>query len=853
MEVTDFHRKALSQVCRVCGTHVKSIKSLSSKTKYQQLILSIYGIDIELDDESIHPPRICSSCRLWMTRSSTRHSEGATYPTSGRNLATFSVHQEPCSVCSLVHAATKRKSAESESPSLSKKSTRDVDDEPAPASSAAQGDVPLLLTQPVASASLSSLPSSSKATDFREIRPKELSDATRVLFSPDPGLTPSGRKRIWNAKASLHSVRSDHARKRAQGAVDLISSYSSTYNEDETDLTFYLLHNRLKATNDERMNSVRDLWTSSEKGKLTVDDCIALRVGTMLTKGKYAEEYRILKSKGDTSLKPPSALNDRESAYMPGSARFALMDSGNYSHHTPVKSLAAFDGNIQHATYEPHRINEASDLKEFIEPNCAGVAWSYTEAVAKTLEELDESLREGFVKAGLDPDDPSITVHTTIKDGADGMGEVAVQKSKADTFLPDKAFRASFVILKCEVKLSDNTTVVVFEEEKPNSVMVNRPLLEALGDENSPSTATVLLRQMESERKLLHHHTIKVYAGSTTRNHHITIYNSMIDEKLDRSLGGLQGSGSNYICTLCFATKTTAKSQLGSFQITRTLRDTTDTASYIVTNPDKLTSNELTTEGKGVKRKPILTSEPKNKLLDATHADINLGQFFKKIIVREVAGVQKWEASADVKQYIDDAERRLDIHLRESIGLVPSLMMPGNYARDMFKEENEATFLELMSNADRKAALQSVLQKFRNLRRVYRSHSPDKEDVHRYKETAVAMGNELLDNFDYVNWPNYLHKVIEHPQEILLSEDGPGSIGSLSGEGSEAANKLFRNLRENFARRGDVFGGLRDVLWFHWLYTSPKLLRLRAVTRRKYKCSKCGGDGHNVTSCKSKP
>lgn len=63
METAELHRKVLSHTCRLCGSYVKNKKSLSSKEKYEELILSVYGIDFKLDDEDVHPPRICASCR----------------------------------------------------------------------------------------------------------------------------------------------------------------------------------------------------------------------------------------------------------------------------------------------------------------------------------------------------------------------------------------------------------------------------------------------------------------------------------------------------------------------------------------------------------------------------------------------------------------------------------------------------------------------------------------------------------------------------------------------------------------------------------------------------------------------
>lgn len=46
------------------------------------------------------------------------------------------------------------------------------------------------------------------------------------------------------------------------------------------------------------------------------------------------------------------------------------------------------------------------------------------------------------------------------------------------------------------------------------------------------------------------------------------------------------------------------------------------------------------------------------------------------------------------------------------------------------------------------------------------------QDVANYKKVAVEMGQMLIDNFGYCPWPNYLHKVIEHVQEIIQHEDG---------------------------------------------------------------------------------
>ena len=67
--------------------------------------------------------------------------------------------------------------------------------------------------------------------------------------------------------------------------------------------------------------------------------------------------------------------------------------------------------------------------------------------------------------------------------------------------------------------------------------------------------------------------------------------------------------------------------------------------------------------------------------VDGVHADINMGCFFRKILVREIAGILQWDATKDISQILDDAENKLNHHLKKKIGVNPSLILPGNYAR----------------------------------------------------------------------------------------------------------------------------------------------------------------------------
>ena len=421
----------------------------------------------------------------------------------------------------------------------------------------------------------------------------------------------------------------------------------------------------------------------------------------------------------------------------------------------------------------------------------------------------------------------------------------------------------------------------IFVEDAPNSVRTNRPLLEAISDENNRCSNILCVSSIEKERDFIRNNFVVVQTKSGVYKHKIVFFNSMVDEKRDRADSGLQGSGSSFLCTLCYAERANAKSNVGSFSITRNLDDTSLIAENIRVNPENLKESEIKKMCKGVKNCPISMIQPIEKGLDATHCDINMGQFFKKNIVREVAGVTKWEETRDIKYLLKNAECSVDMHFKCQFGVNPELMMPGNYARTLFTS-NPATVCSLVVNSERRDFLIELFKKFCSLRKVYRCNNPLRDypsEVATYKINAVNFGIFLRDHFPYVEWSNYVHKLIEHVcfagvrecppwcsivgatvtvhqffcilhvQQLIEDPRGPGSIGMFSSEGNEAGNKLFRHCRKNLSSRNSSLNSLRDVLKLHWLYSSKYLYHLAEVEHKKYKCSLCCEKGHNRRNC----
>ena len=633
---------------------------------------------------------------------------------------------------------------------------------------------------------------------------------------------------------------------------DVVNKFCMETFEDNTDVYFALLVNHLDTKSDPRKDLVEKVWKGQTSKKLSVDQCLAMRVGNLQSKRHYTRQYRFFQQcQSENPYQPPGALTKREFDFMPGTVRYNVEGHHHADslYHTPAKIGKMQDG----SETEPIDITADFNLNvpEVFCPNVTGVRWSYPDCIAKTLNELYPIIKAGLEQFGWTPRDTSILFKAFIKDGADGLGDVSVYKEKRDRPLPDKAFRASFCIFRIDA-LKGDKCVTVFEEEDPNSIRTNRPYSECIADENDRPSAILCSVPMESERKFLKGKVLKVECSSGFLRFEIDFYNSMIDEKFDRSEGGLQGSGSNFICTLCEATRQTAVSNLGTFDITRTYEGTKQVAEYLELNPDKLTAKQLDKLAKGVKSIPILQSDAIKKGLDATHADINMGRFFKNLICREVAQVTTWALTADVKPEVVDAEKRVDKLLKVKLGLNPSLMQGGNYARVLFEESNVNEVIALVPNA-RKSVMANLLGQFRLLRKVYRSNSPLKdmpEDVAHFKENAVVMGNFLLENFSYVSWPNYLHKIIEHTQELIQNPSGPGTVGGLSGEGNEGGNKVFRQFRRDLSRKCGTKTSLVDVLKMHWLYSSPTLINIAKVSLSQRSCSWCHSAGHDIRTCK---
>ena len=85
------------------------------------------------------------------------------------------------------------------------------------------------------------------------------------------------------------------------------------------------------------------------------------------------------------------------------------------------------------------------------------------------------------------------------------------------------------------------------------------------------------------------------------------------------------------------------------------------------------------------------------RLLDAAHANINIANFFKKLIIRCITKTRQWDTTKEIKKKLEDAETQFNSCKLKRMGSNTQLMMPGNYARMIFNERNQEHLLMVVS------------------------------------------------------------------------------------------------------------------------------------------------------------
>ena len=138
------------------------------------------------------------------------------------------------------------------------------------------------------------------------------------------------------------------------------------------------------------------------------------------------------------------------------------------------------------------------------------------------------------------------------------MGEVKVWREKSEKPLPNKAFHYSICLVSCSTEIG-NVTYILFDEDDPNSVHATRNILQAVSDENDKVSLATLLHSIDLEIQYLKDKIMSIRVNNENFNFLLNLEPSMFDEKMDKARLSMEGTGSNWICILCFGTRFSAR------------------------------------------------------------------------------------------------------------------------------------------------------------------------------------------------------------------------------------------------------------------------------------------------------
>ena len=241
-----------------------------------------------------------------------------------------------------------------------------------------------------------------------------------------------------------------------------------------------------------------------------------------------------------------------------------------------------------------------------------------------------------------------------------------VWRDRSGDLLPDKGFHYSICLLECYLKINGRK-YTLFTEDEPNSIHCNRNILQAVADENDKGTLTTLLVPIEQELQYLRKTTMVIHSNGKSYSFHLNFEATMFDEKLDRARLGMEGTGSNSICTLCNATRIAARTQVGEHSITKTIDDLINSATHVTDNPTNLAGEALYVAKAGMKSQPLMSDIGIG--FESLHADLSWARFVIHLVVHLKANVHSWAKNSENKEeLLKEVQRFFDDFIRKETG-----------------------------------------------------------------------------------------------------------------------------------------------------------------------------------------
>lgn len=405
----------------------------------------------------------------------------------------------------------------------------------------------------------------------------------------------------------------------------------------------------------------------------------------------------------------------------------------------------------------------------------------------------------------------------------------------------------------------------MWREEHPNSNNTNVPLLLWRGDENNDATLALAFGLYEEEfNDLENNELLEVKVTSSDGN---AVFEKISvdldfpkDEKLSRKTSGLAGSGSEFLCTYCNASRNTVMDPpfYGDASVSLTNNLLKEAAHYCLLNPEKKSQAQLSKISLGTKQMPICSTDPGKERPDALHLDINVTKQLVTIASRLFHHKQsgqplKYNKTEVDKKEMESSEALYHKKLRERIATLPELTQnPGNFARE-FCDENNAEFIrQPLPDIPDTETWNDLMKFWRNMRSVHkRKEDPTDDDIELFKSWVI----EFQEKFSSLKWvpaANQIHR-LSHLAFFMQSRPIK-SIGAYSLEGLEHGNFSTKDGELRRVWKGNTKESNKQLFQLLRLQSSPTLRnvvkQLEVDGRKEMKCTKCGVSGHKRTSKK---
>ena len=238
-----------------------------------------------------------------------------------------------------------------------------------------------------------------------------------------------------------------------------------------------------------------------------------------------------------------------------------------------------------------------------------------------------------------------------------------------------------------------------WKEKKPNSNNTNVPLLLWRGDENNSATIALAFGLYEEEFKNIENEVLEIKVKSVDGDERFAKIEVELDfpkdEKLARKSSGLAGSGSEYLCTYCSASRNTVMNppHTGNAPVTLTNNLLREACHYCQLNPSKKSQSQLSKISLGTKEMPLCSTEAVQETPDALHLDINVTKQLVTIACRLLHHKRTGQPLTYIKsdgdkKEMESSEALYHNKLRERIATLPELTQnPGqglysSYFRD---------------------------------------------------------------------------------------------------------------------------------------------------------------------------